>query len=60
MTANEICNYIDLLDCIDYRMFLADTFGDKVKRLMLCKKRYMRYKMHTLAIDMIARGDYYG
>lgn len=60
MTVKEICDYIDILDYIDYRIYIHNTFGDTTKRRLLCKRRYMRHKIHTLAIDMIARGDYYG
>ena len=60
MTVREICNYIEMWDYIDYRKYLYETFGNKVKRLMMSKYRYRRHKMHALAIDMVARGEYYG
>lgn len=58
MTTMEICDYIELLDFIDYCKFLNDTFGDKTKRLMMSKYRYRRHIMMYLAIDMIIRGEY--
>ena len=58
MTTAEICRYIEILDYIDYRKFLNETFGDKSKRLMLSKYRYRRHIIMDMAIDMIMSGNY--
>lgn len=58
MTTKDVCNYIEILDYIDYRIFIHKTSGNPHKRFLMSSLRYRRHKMHALAIDMILRGDY--